>query len=118
MAQQPMGSVTGIAPGGFRGRDTKKDLEKAVHEQQTVIHEAGSLLGDLIDNPAVLAIANELEGRINQFLKTDEQSIVLLRIIGKWRNIIEFAPKFAEEKVRKLLGPQLLATMGETQAAP
>lgn len=118
MAQQPMGSVSGIAPGGFRGRDTQKDLEKAVHEHQKTIIEAGSLMEDLLDNPAVIDIAAELEARINNFLKTDEQSIVLLRIISRWRNIIEVAPRMAEEKVKKLMGPQLLATMRETQAAP
>lgn len=116
MPRQPMGSMSGMAPGIFQRNTNEKQLDKALYEQQKAHHEAGLLLEGL--EPGVVIVGRELENLINQFLSTDPQAAILVRVIASWRNIIELVPRLATEKVNKLLGPQLAAVRKETQAAP
>lgn len=121
MPHQPLGASTvGIMAGGRKPESDPKLLDKALHEQQIALHDAASLLADLMDSPGVLTVARELEGLINNFLKTNEQAALLVKIIASWRNILDVVPRMATEKVNKLLGPQLRAVKEheETQVAP
>jgi hypothetical protein len=114
MAYQPMGAVPGI--GIRRANETTKKTALAEHELERAIVDAGNLTQDLLDHPALYIVAQQLESRINGFLEKDEQSIALMKIVNTWKGILT-GPKYAQEKVKKLLGPQLVS-IKETQAAP
>jgi hypothetical protein len=112
---QPLGA----GGGGDPHRPTPQDkVEEAVADHQQAIIEAGTLFDELRRTPGVATVAMELENRIIQLLQGDAYAASLLRIIERWRHIIEGAPKAAEDKVRRLLGPVLVDIKDETQAAP
>ena len=112
---QPLGT----GGGGDPHRPTARDrVEKAVADHQQAVIEAGTLLDELRRTPGVATVARELENLIDQFLKNSRAAQPLLRVIGTWRQIIDVAPKAAEDKVRRLLGPTLSIIKDETQAAP
>jgi len=118
MADQPLGAFTGKGPGIMRHGAPRASMEeKAVHDYQNALSEAGLLLDDLADNAGLVIIVKELEGLINNFLKTDQTALALLKVVAGWRSVVELAPRIAEKKVKKLLGPTLSA-VAETQAAP
>jgi hypothetical protein len=114
MAHQPMGVMPGI---GVRHFEAVQKQEAAVaHELEVAIIEAGNLEEDLINHPALLVVAQQLEARVNKFLETDEQSLALMKIINTWKGIL-LAPQVAQMKVKKILGARLNSIF-ETQAAP
>ena len=112
---QPLGSG---GSGDLHGPIAPDRLERAVADHQQAVIEAGTLFDELRNSPGVATVARELENRIDQLLKADPFSLALLKIIGTWRQIIDVAPKAAEDKVRRLLGPTLSIIKDETQAAP
>ena len=116
MAQwQPLGSGGGSDP----HLPTPQDRwEKAAADHQQAVIEAGTLFDELRRTPGVATVARELENLSDQFLKSSRAAQPLLRVIGTWRQIIDVAPKAAEDKVRRLLGPTLSIIKDETQAAP
>ena len=116
MAQwQPLGAGGSGDPHKLTARDR---AEKAVADHQQSVIEAGTLFDALRNSPGVATVAGELDNLINQFLQSNTTALSLLKIIGTWRQIIDVAPKAAEDKVRRLLGPTLSIIKDETQAAP
>jgi hypothetical protein len=112
---QPLGA----GGSGDPHRPTHQDhVDKAIAAHTQAVIEAGTLFDELRKSPGVATVARELENRIDFLLKGDPFSLALLKIIGTWRNIIEVAPKAAEDKVRRLMGPTLTSITEETQAAP
>ena len=116
MAQwQPLGA----GGGGDPHRPTPQaKVERAVADHQQAVIEAGTLFDELRNSSGVATVVGELDNLINQFLQSNTTALSLLKIIGTWRQIIDVAPRAAEDKVRRLLGQTLSIIKDETQAAP
>jgi hypothetical protein len=113
---QPLGIGT------YDLRTAKKDRTKVIEEAEAdfrrAVMEAGTLYEALKTNPALKVVVEMLEQRIDKFLKTDEQCQAGLKILASWKFIMVDGPRYAEDKMKRVLGPELHAVKEETQAAP
>ena len=112
---QPMASLGAERRGLKGGKDLVAEAEA---EYLKALTDAGTLQEELLKTPALVTAAVELDKRINHMLTQDDFCVALLKIIRSWRNTLE-APQMAEDKLKRLLGPQLSAIYKKrTQAAP
>jgi hypothetical protein len=113
------GADTEIATGLPKITAVEARQQKTVNKYRTAMSQALGLAQELqVGSPVVRVLAEKYRRRLTHLASQDAECRALLEIIGALRHTLEVAPQVAEDEVRRVMGPQLVHFLEESEAAP